>query len=73
MSEQQTTSMRSFAIVWFGQLAGTVGDLIGVGAGRGIGFLHVVTGLCVALLAIAGRMSSHVRHIETELPDLAGR
>ncbi len=56
-----------------GSLAGTVGQLIGTGGGRGIGFLHVVAGVGVALLAVAGWMAPHVRNIETELPDLAGR
>jgi MFS family permease len=61
------------ALATDGSLAGTVGQLIGTGTGRGIGFLYVVTGICTALLAAAGWMSSRVRHIETELPDLAGR
>ncbi len=56
-----------------GSLAGTVGELIGTGAGRGIGFLHVVAGVAVAMLAVAGWLAPHVRNIETELPDLAGR
>ena len=56
-----------------GALSETVGQLIGTGPGRGIGFIHIVAGLGVVLIAIAGWFSPHVRNLETELPDLAGR
>lgn len=56
-----------------GALTDSIGALIGVGAGRGIGFLYVLAGVFTALLAVVGWLLPHVRNIETELPDLAGR
>lgn len=56
-----------------GGLAGSVGALIGVGPGRGIGLLYVVAGLGTMVLAVVGWSRRHIRNIETELPDLAGR
>lgn len=56
-----------------GSLRGTIGQLIGTGAGRGIGFLYVVAGVAITCLAIGGWALPRVRNIETELPDLAGR
>jgi MFS family permease len=52
-----------------GALAASLGPLVGVGPGRGIGLLFVLMGL-VALLATAwGYTSPRVRRIEDELPD----
>lgn len=56
-----------------GSLAGSIGPLIGTGPGRGIGFLFIVGGAGIALLAALGWVQPRVRNIETELPDLAGR
>ncbi|MDJ0952887.1 MAG: MFS transporter [Acidimicrobiia bacterium] len=56
-----------------GALAGSVGELIGTGTGRGIGFLYVLAGLAITALAVIGWLLPHVRNIERELPDLAGR
>ncbi len=61
------------ALVAGGSLAGSVGALIGLGPGRGIGFLFILSGIGIALLAIVGWTQPRVRNIETELPDLAGR
>lgn len=61
------------ALATGGALAGTVGGIIGTGAGRGIGFIYVLAGVAIMLLAITGWLLPHVRNIETELPDLAGR
>lgn len=52
-----------------GALAGSVGAVIGVGAGRGIGFLFVLLGvLVVAGLAVAWTFP-RLRRVEEELPD----
>jgi MFS family permease len=53
-----------------GPLAGSVGLILGVGPGRGIGLLLVLLGL-VTLLALAwGVLSPRVRRIDRELPDI---
>jgi hypothetical protein len=52
-----------------GALADSVGSLIGVGAGRGVGFMYIVTGMLTAVLGIVGYLLPRVRHLETELPD----
>jgi DHA3 family macrolide efflux protein-like MFS transporter len=55
-----------------GALADTVGQVVGVGKGRGIGLLFVVLGtLVLTVLAIAARYPRLVR-LETELPDAIG-
>lgn len=53
-----------------GALAGTVGHLIGVGPGRGIGFLLLILG--VFALVVTGKAYSYprLRNIEEELPDV---
>ena len=61
------------ALATDGSLSGSVGTLIGTGAGRGIGFLYIIAGAAIVLLAVAGWLLPRVRNIETELPDLAGR
>ncbi len=52
-----------------GPLAGSVGRLIGVGPGRGIGLLFIVTGALVMLATAAGWLSPRIRRVEEELPD----
>jgi MFS family permease len=53
-----------------GPLATSVGLVLGVGPGRGIGLLLVLLGL-VTLLALAwGALSPRVRQIDRELPDI---
>lgn len=52
-----------------GALAGSVGSVIGVGPGRGVGLMFIVTGLLTALLGVVGYLAPRVRNIETELPD----
>lgn len=61
------------ALATGGSLAGSLGAIIGIGPGRGIGALYIMAGLCITLLAAIGWLLPHVRNIETELPDLAGR
>ena len=55
-----------------GALASSIGQLIGTGPGRGIGFLFVVLGVLSMGLALALRMSPSVWNVETELPDAFG-
>jgi MFS family permease len=52
-----------------GALADSVGQLIGVGPGRGTGFMFIVIGALSILVAAAGYLSPHVRNVEDELPD----
>jgi len=52
-----------------GPLASSVGPIMGVGPGRGIGLLFVVLGLVPIVAAIWGYLSPRVRLIEDELAD----
>jgi hypothetical protein len=51
-----------------GKLANSLGKVIGVGAGRGIGLLFAVMGL--AIMAIAAYQNSHLRLVEDNLVDI---
>jgi len=53
-----------------GALAGTVGRVIGVGPGRGIGLLFMILGLLTLLSVLAVSRIRPVRCVETELPDV---
>jgi MFS family permease len=53
-----------------GALAGSVGQLIGVGPGRGTGFMFMVIGALSILVAAAGYLNPRVRNVEDELPDV---
>ena len=55
-----------------GALAGSVGQVIGVGAGRGTGFLFIVIGFLSVLAAASGYLNPRVRMVEDELPDTVG-
>ncbi len=55
-----------------GPLAGSVGRIIGVGEGRGIGLLFVVLGGMILLSVLAAWLYPRVRHVDTELADHAG-
>lgn len=52
-----------------GPLAGTVGQIIGVGPGRGTGLLFITLGCFMLLVALLGYRYSPLRNVETELPD----
>ena len=52
-----------------GALAGTVGRVIGVGPGRGLGFLFVILGASTLLVLAAGYAYRPLRELEDELPD----
>jgi MFS family permease len=52
-----------------GPLAGSIGQFIGVGSGRGIGLLFIVMGTLTILLTLAAYQYPRLRLVETELPD----
>jgi DHA3 family macrolide efflux protein-like MFS transporter len=52
-----------------GPLTGSVGRLIGVGDGRGIGLLFIVMGLLLILASMAGQLFPRMRQVEREIPD----
>ena len=52
-----------------GALADSVGQLIGVGPGRGTGLMFIVVGAVSILVAGVGYLNPHVRNVEDELPD----
>lgn len=51
-----------------GALTGSVGRVLGVGEGRGIGLLFVILGLLTVLAAVAGYMHPRIRNLESEVP-----
>jgi MFS family permease len=52
-----------------GALAGSVGTVVGVGPGRGIGLMFLVMAIVPGLAAVWGFMNPRVRNVEEELPD----
>ena len=52
-----------------GGLAASIGQVVGTGAGRGIGLLFVLMGVVKILVSLAGWMNPHIRHVEDALPD----
>ncbi|WP_329110896.1 amino acid adenylation domain-containing protein [Micromonospora sp. NBC_01699] len=52
-----------------GALAPTVGAVIGVGPGRGIGLLYVVLGLCIGLTAVVSLRTRVLARFDDEVPD----
>lgn len=52
-----------------GDLAGSLGQIVGVGEGRGIGFILVVVGIVGVIVAIAGYANPRLRNLESEVPD----
>ncbi|MEE8331374.1 MAG: MFS transporter [Acidimicrobiia bacterium] len=52
-----------------GALADSVGAVIGTGPGRGIGFLFVLSGFGMMILAVYGYSRPRIRGIESEIPD----
>jgi MFS family permease len=54
-----------------GGLANTfIGDIIGVGAGRGIGLIFVISGTILLLASMIAFADPHIRNVEAELPDV---
>lgn len=52
-----------------GPLSASVGRVIGVGQGRGMGLMFIVMGLLTMLLAVGGYLYPRIRSVESELPD----
>ena len=52
-----------------GPLASSLGQVMGVGPGRGTGFFFVVIGFLSILVAASGYLNPRVRNVEDELPD----
>lgn len=53
-----------------GPLAGSVGRIIGVGKGRGVGLMFILLGLLTILTTAAGYLYPRLRRVEVELPDI---
>lgn len=53
-----------------GALAGSIGQVIGTGPGRGIGFMYVLMGLGLTVVSLAGFAVRPLRNVETDLPDV---
>jgi MFS transporter, DHA3 family, macrolide efflux protein len=56
-----------------GPLAGSVGQIIGVGAGRGAGLLFICAGLIIVLVSVVGYLFPSLRQVEEERPKAAIR
>jgi MFS family permease len=52
-----------------GPLAGSLGQVLGVGPGRGVGLMFVVIGFLSILVTVLAYLNPHVRNVEDELPD----
>jgi hypothetical protein len=52
-----------------GLLSGSIGHIIGVGPGRGIGLLFIVMGVIKIGVSLTGYLYPRIRHVEDELPD----
>lgn len=52
-----------------GPLTGSLGQILGVGPGRGVGLMFVVIGLLSILVTFLAYMNPHLRNVEDELPD----
>ena len=53
-----------------GPLAGSVGQITGVGPGRGIGLLLVSMGLLLVMASVVSYLYPRPRLVEEELPDV---
>jgi MFS family permease len=52
-----------------GALAGTIGQLIGIGKGRGVGLLFMSLGLLIIVVVFLSSLNPRLRKVESELPD----
>lgn len=52
-----------------GALAGTLGTVMGVGPGRGIGLMYLILGGLMVVTSLAAYMVPAIRHVERDLPD----
>jgi MFS transporter, DHA3 family, macrolide efflux protein len=56
-------------LVKSGLLASSVGQVIGIGPGRGIALMFILVGLLTLIFTIVGFLNSRIRLVEDELPD----
>lgn len=54
-----------------GPLAGTIGRVIGVGPGRGVGLLFMTLSVCIIVVVLLSFLNPRLRKVEDELPDAA--
>jgi len=47
-----------------------IANLIGSGPGRGIGLIFIISGLFLLLVTLFAALEPHIRHVETDLPDM---
>jgi hypothetical protein len=52
-----------------GPLAGTLGQILGAGPGRGIGLIFVLMGAVKVATTLIARTNPHIRNVEDELLD----
>ncbi len=52
-----------------GALAGSAGDVLGTGPGRGVGLMFVVLGVATIAVVAAGFAYGPLRNVDTEVPD----
>jgi hypothetical protein len=52
-----------------GALAGSVGNVIGIGPGRGIAFLFIILGGVSIVFTLIAYLYPRLRNLEDELPD----
>jgi MFS family permease len=52
-----------------GLLAGSLGQILGTGPGRGIGLLFITMGFLLILITAISCLSPHLRRVEDDLPD----
>jgi DHA3 family macrolide efflux protein-like MFS transporter len=53
-----------------GPLAGSVGQIIGTGSGRGIGLMFIISGALCILVTLVGFLNPRIRLLDTEVPDV---
>lgn len=53
-----------------GVLAGSLGQVIGIGSGRGIGFMFILAGIGMWLATLVMYLYPRLRFVEDELPDM---
>ncbi|MBV1856199.1 amino acid adenylation domain-containing protein [Catellatospora sp. NEAU-YM18] len=52
-----------------GPLAGTLGRIIGTGAGRGIGLLYLILAVCIAAVVLVSMRIRAIKRFDDEVPD----
>lgn len=53
-----------------GKLSGSLGRIMGVGPGRGIGLIYLVLGVLILIATLIAYSYTHLRNVEDELPDM---